>query len=489
MVTSPAPPRPARTSNPLPLGLLGRYRPLLGPDWHAFLDALEAPLPSCVWTNTLRISPQELEALLEADGMEPSPLPWEPRAFRLAPRAGLGNRWWYLAGLCHSQEEVSLLPVVLLDPQPGERVLDLCAAPGGKSAQAAVAMRNRGTLVANDVLIQRMRALKANVERLGLINVSTTLADGSKYPRAAGGYDRVLVDVPCSCEGTLRKNRVLAGAMGEEGSRRRARQQLALLRRALALCRPGGRVVYSTCTFAPEENELVVQAALEAGGERTALLPARVPGFRVRPGVTHWQGRALDSRLALCARVWPQDNDTGGFFVAVIEKAAQQGGRPEAGAPVTPVAAPELEEVLALRFGVPGGVLADWRVHRRSSRGLHLCNRDHEPPPAPSPEAMGLLVVGTKLKPPKLTTGGAVLAGAHATRNVVDLGPPQVGPYLMREELALAGQQVRLCTGDGYVIVRYRGLGLGVGRVRLATRRLQSLYPKRWGGVAIERRP
>ncbi|MGD8498070.1 MAG: RsmB/NOP family class I SAM-dependent RNA methyltransferase, partial [Chromatiales bacterium] len=241
----------------LPLALLQRYRPLID-DWAGFIDTMRRPLPACVWTNPLRARPEQLEPLLAADGLEPTPIGWDPSGFRLRESDRFGTRWWYLAGLCHAQEEVSRVPVALLEPQPGERILDLCAAPGGKTAQIGIALLNRGTVVANDLTIDRMRPLRANLERLGLINISVTAHDGTAYPNAAGRFDRVLVDAPCSGEGTLRKRSTRHTPSGPEISRRFAERQAALLKRAVALCRPGGRIVYSTCTFAPEENERVV---------------------------------------------------------------------------------------------------------------------------------------------------------------------------------------------------------------------------------------
>ena len=269
---------------------LGRYRPLFGDvvdDWDGFIDALLRPLPTCIWSNPARIDGSGLAALIAEEGVDPEPIPWllspllsgsadatvssgdDPapslgRAFRLPPGFKAGQRWWYCAGLAHAQEEVSQLPVTLLDLRPGQRVLDLCAAPGGKTAQIALALGNRGTLLANDFSPERLSALQGNLDRLGVVNCSSTWCDGGNYPAAAGPFDRILVDAPCSSEGTLRRNRSLAFRIGTERNERMAARQRALLRKAVQLCRPGGRIVYSTCTFAPEENELIVAEALEA---------------------------------------------------------------------------------------------------------------------------------------------------------------------------------------------------------------------------------
>ncbi len=299
---------------------LERYHPLID-DWEAFLEALRRPLPTAVWVNTLRASADEVGAMLAAEGLEPAPLSWRPAAFRLGRPEGAGARLPYLAGLYHIQEEASMLPAWLLAPPPGRRVLDLCAAPGGKTAQLALALGGRGTVVANDLSQGRLNVVQTTLARLGLANVSLTAADAAHYP-GRDAFDAVLLDAPCSCEGTARKApRVLRAACREQ-SLAHGRRQQAMLRRALRLCRPGGRVAYATCTFAPEENEAVVDAALRAwppGAVRVA--PAALPGLRVAPGVTAWQGQTFAEEVGGCLRLWPHHNDTGGFFVAILEKA------------------------------------------------------------------------------------------------------------------------------------------------------------------------
>ena len=412
------------------------------------------------------------------------PAPSLGRAFRLPPGFKAGQRWWYCAGLAHAQEEVSQLPVTLLDLRPGQRVLDLCAAPGGKTAQIALALGNRGTLLANDFSPERLSALQGNLDRLGVVNCSSTWCDGGNYPAAAGPFDRILVDAPCSSEGTLRRNRSLAFRIGTERNERMAARQRALLRKAVQLCRPGGRIVYSTCTFAPEENELIVAEALEASAGRLTLLPVTVHGLVTSPGVTRWQGRELDASLARCLRVWPHTNDTGGFFVAVLEKAADAACVAEPASAGLALAQDDGDWIgaLAEHYGLPDRLLPQFRLHRQTRRGLHLAAADHAPPAAPAPQASGLFLYRTNLRPPKLTTAGALLLGPHATRNRLDLTATQRDAYLRREELTPPPRQTRDC-GLGQVLVRYRGFTLGVA-VLHRSGTLESLFPRKWSGCA-----
>lgn len=300
----------------------GRYETIMD-DWEAFVQALMRPLPSVAWTNTLRTDAQELERWLRTLELDYEPISWCPGAFRIKAEdePALGATFPYLIGLCHLQEEVSVLPGLLLEAQPGERILDMCAAPGGKTAYIAVGMQNQGTVVANDKSFGRLRALRAIVDRMGLLNVTMTSWDASSLHRDMGLFDRVLADVPCSCEGTSRKNGKVLESAGTQNLEAMAKLQKAILKRAIGLTRPGGRIVYSTCTYAPEENELVIQSVLDDLGEHSArLVPIELPQLTCVSGLTSWQGQALRPELAHTVRVYPHHQDSGGFYVAVLER-------------------------------------------------------------------------------------------------------------------------------------------------------------------------
>lgn len=455
---------------------LTRYRGLVD-DWPAFIRSMAQPLPTCLWANPLRTDGPALGRILAEEGLAPRPLAWHPGAFLINRERGFGARWWYLAGLAHCQEEASLLPVTLLDLHPGQRVLDLCAAPGGKTAQIAMALDNRGTVIANDVRLERLRALRANVNRLGLVNVTTTACNGARYPLDAGAFDRVLLDAPCNCEGTLRKH----GPMPASGSApNHSRLQLALLRRAVELCRAGGRIVYSTCTFAPEENEQVVHEVLQIFGDALTLIRPQNFPLRSAPGLTHWNGKALDPRLADSLRLWPHHNNTGGFYMAVLDKAQSAPAPAGGGSAAADLPAPELLRQLRERLGMPASVLDDFQVAHRSGQSLYLVPRDHRPTRRPRPDVLGLPVMKCKAKPPKLSTFGAMLLGRYATRNFVDLDPAQRDAYLARRTLPVPPEDVHGCTGSGYVLVRHRGHTLGTGYYDADHGVLESLFPGRW---------
>lgn len=310
---------------PYDLHKLERYRDII-PDWQSFAEAAVAPLPTTLWVNTLRGSREEIQAFLAEDGAKTEPLGWYDRGLELLPPARPGKTFAFLTGACHVQEEVSMMPIVLLDPQPGESVLDLCAAPGNKSTQAAVHMEDRGALVACDVNEGRLGLVVRNVERMALTSIATLNTNAGNLPREVGSFDRVLADVPCGCEGTTRKNPALLhrGTM-PPGSL--AGSQISILRKAVQRCRPGGRIVYSTCTYAPEENEAVVDTILTELGSQLRLLPARIPGVAGSPGLAEWQGRGFAREIESTWRLYPHQNDTGGFYIALFEKLAPEGAR------------------------------------------------------------------------------------------------------------------------------------------------------------------
>lgn len=475
----------------LDIRVFERYRERID-DWQAFANALHRPLPICGWANPLRISRERLFEKLRAEGVQLEALPWSSDGFRLVEDFRLGNLWTFHAGLYQVQEEVSMLPVQLMDVQPTDRVLDLCAAPGNKTAQIAVMMKGRGTVVGNDPNVGRLRALRRTVVRLGLTNISMTKMDGTAYPNRAGLFDKILVDAPCSCQGTSRKEPgVLRKTADIKHIRRAAALQRLLLRRAIRLCRPGGRIVYSTCTYAPEENECVVNAMLEECGDMIRLLPAALPHFQTTAGWTSWEGQDFDPSLAHTLRVWPHHNDTGGFFVAVIEKSADAAVMPKiAHAPPTSWSnlgrqeqTDAWQETLRERHGWDPEAVAPYRFFQ-SNRRIEMVAKEHQPPNVPKIEAIGMFAVRVGNRFPKLSTGAAMLLGERATRHRVTLDAAQRDAYFRREELPLSSAQVEACGEQGYVLVMFDGYVLGVGLflpdLEVGQGRLRSAFPKAW---------
>jgi NOL1/NOP2/sun family putative RNA methylase len=298
---------------------LERYRALV-PDFDAFMQAMTTPVPTCLRINTLKAAPDQV--LARMTDLELEPLPWYALGYRLKQRRSLGNRLEHFLGLFYVQEAASMLPPLVLDPQPGERVLDVAAAPGSKTTQIAQLMRNTGLLVANDNSKRRIRGLTGNIDRAGVLNAVVTCQPGQVFGKFLPGYfDRILLDAPCSAEGTIRKSLSALDTWSESSIERLSRTQIGLLNAVFRSLKPGGVMVYSTCTFAPEENE----GALSYFFNRTpeaASEPVALPGLKTRPPLSEWAGSAFHPQVANAVRVLPQDNDTEGFFLCRIRRPA-----------------------------------------------------------------------------------------------------------------------------------------------------------------------
>jgi NOL1/NOP2/sun family putative RNA methylase len=299
------------------MSVLERYEPLID-DVAAFRAACERPLPSVVRVNTVKTTSERAMAALDEAGVDHEPVEWQPELLRLDSTSP-GRTWGAYHGWLHGQEEVSALPALVCDPKPDERVWAACAAPGGKATQLAALADDRGTVVANDRNLGRLSALRFNAERLGVTSMAVTNRDARNYslkPFEFEAFDRALVDAPCSCEGTVRKNPDALDEWSLEYVDSVADVQQAILRRAVQATRPGGTVVYSTCTFAPEENEGVLDGVLAAEDCRLADFSC---ALETRPGITEWQGERFDESVRRAKRIYPHLNDTGGFFCAKLE--------------------------------------------------------------------------------------------------------------------------------------------------------------------------
>ena len=472
---------------------LERYYSIVD-DIPAFVAAARRPQPLFVWTNTLRTTSLQLVDVLQQDGYDLTPLDWHPQAFRVICRDGtesLGRHWAYLAGWFHIQEASSMIPALLLDPQPAERVLDLCAAPGNKTALMAQALGNRGTVVANDIFWDRIRPLRSAVDRLGLLNVSVTCYDGTSYPQTAGKFDCVLADVPCSCEGTTRR---FPGLLKRPPTRRmpkRFRKQQLLLESAIRRCRVGGRILYSTCTYAPEENEAVVNAVLGELPGSVRILPVSLPGLKTASGLTAWAGESFQDDLEHTIRIWPYLNDTGGFYIALLEKIGGNSGKTVKPSEVTHPDfqtasgstqqiledAARMFDILSERFGIDSSAFSDLQLLNKSRRDIYGVAADHRPPQI-AKCISGLPLFHMHSRYPKPTTSCAATFGRKAGRNVIDASASQLQAYLTRKPFTLKKDQAQACDGSGYVLIRYHNAVLGVGFYDQNQGVVASLFPK-----------
>ncbi|HLD37144.1 MAG: RNA methylase, NOL1/NOP2/sun family [Candidatus Amesbacteria bacterium GW2011_GWA2_42_12] len=296
-------------------------------DYEKFLEYAKLPLPRTIRCNTLKISAQELKQRLEEKGWKiRQPFPEYPEIMiveSVLQPGELGKSIEHVMGYYYIQEMSSMMPVIALQPKPGEIVLDLCAAPGSKTTQMSAFMQNAGTIIANDNRIDRIQILASNLERCGCMNVIVTRNDGVQLcERLAGAgmkFDKILVDAPCSAEGNVRSNQKTLLMWNIRMIEKLGRMQKKLALSAFQLLKEGGEMVYSTCTHAPEENEAVVDFLVKnfnAQSEKISL------PLKCRQGITEWGNGKLEfsQEIKSACRIYPQDSNTEGFFVAKVKK-------------------------------------------------------------------------------------------------------------------------------------------------------------------------
>ena len=285
----------------LPEAFLERIQRQLGEEYEAFLQSLERPRAVALRFNPLKGEKPDLPFVGES-------VPWEPQGYYYDPDSRPGLHVYHEAGVYYLQEASAMSAVALLNPKPYERVCDLCAAPGGKTTQIAGRMQGEGFLLCNEYSPKRAKILSRNIERLGVANALVTNETVENLAeRLEGFFDRVLVDAPCSGEGMFRKEEAAVTDWSQETVEMCARRQADILDSAAKLLKSGGRLVYSTCTFAPEENELAVEAFLE-----------RHPEFTVEKVDAPWFTPAGDGMF----RLWPHKLLGEGHFAAVLRKNA-----------------------------------------------------------------------------------------------------------------------------------------------------------------------
>ncbi|MET3847252.1 NOL1/NOP2/sun family putative RNA methylase [Paenibacillus sp. OAE614] len=320
----------------LPAAFQERMRSLLKEEYTDFMDSYDLVPRSGIRVNTLKISTEDLLSIAPWDLR---PIPWCGTGFYTEAGERPGRHPYYHAGLYYIQEPSAMAPVELLDVTPGEAVLDLCAAPGGKSTQIAAKLRGTGMLVSNDLNADRTKALAKNIELYGVRNavVLNEHPDriAEKFPAF---FDKILIDAPCSGEGMFRKDEAMIKEWDGDSPLKYADMQRGILRAAATMLRPGGRIVYSTCTFSPEENEGMI-AEFVAGHPEFRVLPVGGTGS-FAAGETDWlkeQGSGFGhipdqvwEQVRGTARLWPHRIEGEGHFLAVLQHEADPESAAEA---------------------------------------------------------------------------------------------------------------------------------------------------------------
>lgn len=295
------------------IGLLGSEE-----EYERFIDAaLEFPR-RVIRVNTLKISVQDCVSRLREKGWSLEPIEWCDHAFTIerSDRRDVGNLEEHALGYIYVQEASSLIPPLVLDPQPGDVVLDIAAAPGSKTTQMAQYMHDSGVIIANELDYSRLASLKANLERCGVSNTVVIKKDGRHI--SLSGFDRILVDAPCSGTGTISKSLKPLEMWNPRSLKRLCRIQGGLLEHAYSLLRGGGVLVYSTCSLEVDENEHVLDRFYAHHPEAISE-PVSVSTSQSEP-IIEWKGASFDARVRDAARLWPHVSGADGFFIAKIRK-------------------------------------------------------------------------------------------------------------------------------------------------------------------------
>lgn len=435
--------------------------PLLGSELEAFLASYDRPRQA-----GLRVNPLKTDCCPDLTPFVTGPISWARDGYFLRPGARPGLHPYHEAGLYYLQEPSAMAPAALLDPQPGERVLDLCAAPGGKSTQLAAAMAGRGLLVSNEINPKRARILSRNLERMGVSNALVLNEDPRRLQaRFAGCFDKILVDAPCSGEGMFRKEPVAATQHNNALVEHCAALGAEILENAAAMLAPGGVLVYSTCTFAPQEDEAQIAAFLARHPEFT-LCDLNACGFG-RPGEENRAPGCID--ITRCRRIWPADGGEG-HFMAKLKKS------PDAEAPVP----------VRVKPGKPAKTPPEWLDFVKTTFPF-LADRplttagDWLLLPVPGSELLNLsklrivrggVLAGSVLKKRFQPAHALFMAyGARCTnREELTLDDPRTAAWLRGEEINAATAQ------NGWCAVLVDGFPLGGGKA--SGGRIKNHYPK-----------
>lgn len=441
----------------LPLEYTEKMKALLGEEFAAYLASFDAGRYYGLRANTLKISP---EALREKGLFGLKEVPWCAEGFYYDGTERPAKHPYYHAGLYYLQEPSAMSPAAILPIAAGDRVLDLCAAPGGKATQLAARLGGTGLLFANDISAGRAKTLLKNIELAGIRNAVVTSETPERLAaRLPQFFDKILVDAPCSGEGMFRKEPDMVKSWDEKMLAFCRAEQAKILDACAALLKPGGLLLYSTCTFAPEENEKSIGDFLEKYPEFSLLPIAKAHGFA--PGLAPYEA---------CARLYPHKLQGEGHFLALLQKSAaaeQTAQIPAAEGERTKEMEPFAAFAREILRELPQG---NYQIY---GDGLYLL-----PEGTPKLDKLRVLRTGWQLgtlKKGRFEPGQAFAMGLRKEelRRVLDL--PLADGRVLRY---LKGETVEAEGADGWILVCVEGFPLGWAKLQKG--RLKNKYAVSW---------
>lgn len=299
--------------------MVERYIQFLGLDETIkLLKANEYPLTPSIRVNTIKISPLDLRKKLEKKGFELEPIEWVTYGFKVTKNPyNLGASHEFLQGYYYLQNIASMLPAIILNPKSSDIVIDMCAAPGSKATHLAQLMNNEGLLILIDKNKSRIPALEVNLRRLGIKNSIIYNADAIGLPELKIKADKILLDAPCTGEGLIRQDKSRKKSKTMKDIEKLSLIQKKLLSAGLRALKPKGELLYSTCSIAPEENELVINEVLE---NESGFIISEINESYGKKGLTVVYGKELNDQLKYSQRLYPHIQDTNGFYLCLIRK-------------------------------------------------------------------------------------------------------------------------------------------------------------------------
>jgi len=299
----------------LPQSFLDEMKDLLKDEFETFLSSYDRMPKSGLRVNSMKVSASDAPGFFSA---QLTHIPWIDNGFYYGGEDVPSRHPYYFAGMYYLQEPSAMTPANLLPVNPGDKVLDMCAAPGGKATELGAKLQGKGVLFANDISNSRAKALLKNLELFGIPNIMVTSEEPSRLLKSYRGYfDKILIDAPCSGEGMFRKDPKMVKSFLEHGPEYYAEIQKQLILTAADLLKPGGMLLYSTCTFSPKENEAVISHLLKERNDFHILPAGNYEGF------SHGIPEAVENgseELRNCVRIWPHKMEGEGHFAALLQK-------------------------------------------------------------------------------------------------------------------------------------------------------------------------
>ena len=452
---------------------------LLGAEKHQFFESIGEALPHTIRFNPLKGEVDILKGFLQEQGFQFEVFPGFQNIYRLNYQPiPIGKSLSHFLGHFYVQDLASMLPPIVLDPQPGEIVLDMSAAPGSKTTQMAVMMKNKGMILANDVVQKRLRSLINNLQRMGILNTAVVKNYGESFGNNYfETFDKILLDPACSGLGTLHKSPEVLSWWTPNHCTRLAANQKQLISSAIKALKPGGTLVYSTCTLTPYENEEVIFHALSQFP--VEIIDIHLPPLKTRPGLTEFDGKKYSKHLERTKRLYPFENQTEGFFIAKLQKLESMqritSKKDRASVKtnfITDKTSPVKKylDYFAKHFGIERKKFSTLRY--RIDKTITVVTPELAEFEFKSmPLKTGLTIGRPMSHAGRLTTEGTHFLGNNCTQNIIEL------PDLISLEKFVNRQELDLpCEGQAQQIVRYQGITMGYGLSDKG--KLKSQFPK-----------